>query len=239
MSRLLLIALALTLIVAGLAGYSAGLAVRGVVTVTETHTATEVVPLTIRETATLTETVTKVRTITEVIKVAETVTTTLTPTTSPAGVIRVKLGEVARVDDWEVSASEVRSSKYVKHEDSYYEAPEEVVAVIVVVRFKNVGAEVRDLIDFSAPILVTNANKSYERASLWDLRYVFNVTEEVVKSAIKYSEIDLWLKVAPDTYVEGGLLYVIPQGEWPTVLYTTYRPPFKPKVTIAIELSSS
>ncbi len=59
-----------------------------------------------------------------------------------------------------------------------------------------------------------------------------------MQQAVAYNDIDLLSKVAPNTYVEGDLVFKIPEGEKPTKLYITYWPSlFEPKIVIEIKLA--
>jgi hypothetical protein len=62
-------------------------------------------------------------------------------------------------------------------------------------------------------------------------------TKEVVEGAVAYTGLDLWSSIAPGTYTEGYLMYLIPEGEKAEKLYLTYWPnPFAEKTTISINL---
>jgi len=131
------------------------------------------------------------------------------------------IGESVRAGDWEIAVLGVREAEYVRKGDSYYKAEEGYKAVLVRLRIKNVGSEAKDTSEIWKFILISNADKSYERAYTYELEYIssWDVTDEIKSKAVAFEELDTFASVAPNTAIEGDLLFQIPINEKPTKLY--------------------
>ncbi len=88
-------------------------------------------------------------------------------------------------------------------------------------KIKNIGEEIKTASDVWKIALVTNAGKSYGEAYTIDLVYIppWNITESIRKNAVLYEELDLLTPVAPNTTIEGDILFQIPSNEKPERLY--------------------
>ena len=131
------------------------------------------------------------------------------------------IGKALTVGDWEITVLDVKEAKYLKSGDSYYAAEEGQKAVIVTLRIKNIGKETKTASDIWSFTLVTNANKSYEDASIFKFEPLFpwSITDEVKTSATTVSTLDRSGSLAPGTYIEGDILFTIPQNETPQKLH--------------------
>ena len=67
--------------------------------------------------------------------------------------------------------------------------------------------------------LITDKNKSYDRIYPLGLRLIFKPGEEVKAKAIKYRDLGLSKSIAPNTGIEGHILFQIPIEENPRELY--------------------
>jgi hypothetical protein len=130
------------------------------------------------------------------------------------------VGRAVTVGDWEITVLGVKEAKYLKSGDSYYAAKEGQKAVVVTLRIKNIGKETKtpDIWKF---VIVTNANKSYERISVYSFKYLWSrdVTEEVKRNAVTVNELETFASIAPGTQMEGDILFAIPQNEEPQRLH--------------------
>jgi hypothetical protein len=131
------------------------------------------------------------------------------------------LGQPISVGGWEVTVLGVREAKYLKKGDVYYSAKEGQKAVIVSLRVKNVGKDVKSASDLWSFTLTTNAGKSYDFTSIanFDVVWSWSVTEEVRTKAVSVSDLNLFQSIAPGTYVEGDMLFSVPQNETPIKLF--------------------
>lgn len=132
-------------------------------------------------------------------------------------VLSGKVGEPVKAGDWEITVLSVKEASCISSDDTYYVAKEGYKAFIVKLRIKNVGGETRPALEIWSFVLVTDANKSYGKAYLSDLEYVFsrNVTEEMKARAVALEQLDLTASIAPNTVAEGDMLFQIPSDEEP------------------------
>jgi hypothetical protein len=130
------------------------------------------------------------------------------------------IGQAVTVGDWEITVLGVKEAKYLKRDDSYYAAKEGQKAVVVTLRIKNIGKETKTS-DIWKFVIVTNANKSYERISVYSFKYLWSrdVTEEVKRNAVTVNELETFASIAPGTQMEGDILFAIPQNEEPQRLH--------------------
>jgi hypothetical protein len=233
----LLAVAAVMLIIGALAGYGLG---GRVVTVTTTIPS----PTTITFYTPYPTTVTTTKT--ETFYTLVTITTTITYTPTPVEqIIEATLRQVVSVGPWRLAVLDVKEAKYIKTlvfgTWSYYKAPEGMKIVIITMRIENTGTDVKypfGIGEFTIPVLVTDVNKSYDRAYIYQLEHVYEVTKEIEESAVEYRELDIFAKVAPGAYIDGDFIYLISATEKPLKIATTYWPsPFEPKITIVIRLS--
>jgi hypothetical protein len=162
-------------------------------------------------------------------------------TTSSAtnvGIVEASLSQTVVAGDWRVTVEDVVETKYIKSGESYYGAPEGMKIILVKMKIENAGSEIkRPMFELSTFVLVTNAGKSYETKYPISLEWIFQPTKEVIEGAVVYVGLDLGNNVAPGTYTEGHLMYLIPEGEKAEKLYLTYSPSvFAKKTTISIKL---
>jgi hypothetical protein len=130
------------------------------------------------------------------------------------------IGQAVTVGDWEITVLGVKEAKYLKRDDSYYAAKEGQKAVVVTLRIKNIGKETKTS-DIWKFVIVTNANKSYERKSVYNFEplWSWDVTEGVKRSAVTVNELETFASIAPGTQMEGDILFAIPQNEEPQRLH--------------------
>ncbi|OYT50838.1 MAG: hypothetical protein B6U76_12030 [Desulfurococcales archaeon ex4484_217_2] len=135
--------------------------------------------------------------------------------------VSASTGQTITVDNWKITVLGAKEAKYLREGEDYYSAKEGVKAIIVTIRIENAGKDIESLSEIWSLILVTNTNKSYERSYKWDLELLWEaeVTGKVKASAVKYRELDLLADLAPGTLVEGDILFVIPENEYPVKLY--------------------
>jgi hypothetical protein len=152
--------------------------------------------------------------------------------------VEASLGQTVVAGDWRVTAEDVVETKYIKSGESYYGAPEGMKIILVKMKIENAGSEIkRPMFELSTFVLVTSAGKSYETKYPISLEWIFQPTKEVIEGAVVYVGLDLGNNVAPGTYTEGHLMYLIPEGEKAEKLYLTYSPSvFAKKTTISIKL---
>jgi hypothetical protein len=178
----------------------------------------------------------------------KTVTTTITYTpTSTERFIEASPGQVVALGPWRLAVLDAKEAVYVKTLElgtwSYYKAPEGMKIIIITVRVENTGTDLRypfGVGDISTPTLVTDANRSYNPTSTYQLKYIYSyeLTREIEQSAVEYRELDVFAKVAPGTYIEGAFMYLIPTTEKPIKLVMTYWPsPIEQKTIVMIRLS--
>jgi len=162
-------------------------------------------------------------------------------TTSSAtnvGIVEASLGQTVVAGEWRVTVEDVVETKYIKSGESYYGAPEGMKIILAKMKIENAGSEIkRPIFELSTFVLVTSAGKSYETKYPISLEWIFQPTKEVIEGAVVYVGLDLGNNVAPGTYTEGHLMYLIPEGEKAEKLYLTYSPSiFAKKTTISIKL---
>jgi hypothetical protein len=163
---------------------------------------------------------------------------TTTSSATNAGIVEASLGQTVVAGEWRVTAEDVVETKYIKSGESYYGAPEGMKIILVRMKIENAGSEIkRPMFELSTFVLVTSAGKSYETKYPISLKWIFRPTKEVIEGAVVYVGLDLGNNVAPGTYTEGHLMYLIPEGEKAEKLYLTYSPSvFAKKTTISIKL---
>jgi len=134
--------------------------------------------------------------------------------------ITAHIGETIKAGDWEITVLEVKGAEYIKEDDSYYKAKEGKKLVLVKLRIKNIGKETKAVSDIWNFILVSNANKSYEETYTYELEYIskWDVTDEIKSKAVVFEGLDTTASVAPNTIIEGYLLFQIPIDENPAKL---------------------
>jgi hypothetical protein len=162
----------------------------------------------------------------------------ITSSTANAGIVEASLGQTVVAGEWRVMTEDVVETKYIKSGESYYGAPEGMKIILVRMKIENAGSEIkRPMFELSTFVLVTSAGKSYETKYPISLEWIFQPTKEVIEGAVVYVGLDLGNNVAPGTYTEGHLMYLIPEGEKAEKLYLTYSPSvFAKKTTISIKL---
>jgi hypothetical protein len=162
----------------------------------------------------------------------------ITSSTANAGIVEASLGQTVVAGEWRVMTEDVVETKHIKSGESYYGAPEGMKIILVRMKIENAGSEIkRPMFELSTFVLVTSAGKSYETKYPISLEWIFQPTKEVIEGAVVYVGLDLGNNVAPGTYTEGHLMYLIPEGEKAEKLYLTYSPSvFAKKTTISIKL---
>jgi len=129
------------------------------------------------------------------------------------------VGQPVTVEGWKVTVLGVKEAKYLKSGDAYYSAKEGEKIVAVTLRIENVEKKTRSLSEVWSFVLVTNINRSYECSYTFNLEPLWEVTETVKAGAVKYRELNLFGDLAPKTYTEGDILFIIPQNEHPAKLH--------------------
>lgn len=235
-NAVLLLAVSIAMLVIGaLAGY--GLGSGRVATVTTTIYTPSPTTITTTKTETFYTPVTETRTVTT------TTTVTYTPTPTER-LIEAALRQVVALGPWRLAVLDAKEATYIKTLKygswNYYEAPEGMKIAVITVRVENAGTDVGypfGIGEISTPVLVTDANKSYDRAYTYQLKDIYEATKEIEQSAVEYRELDEFAKVAPGACIEGDFMYLIPATEKPVKVAMTYRPLFEQKVTVVIKLS--
>jgi len=159
-------------------------------------------------------------------------------------VIEAVIRQVVQVGPWRLAVLDVKEATYIKTlilgTWSYYQASEGMKIVIIRLRVENTGMEIRypfGLGELGTPVLVTDANKSYDKAYTYELKSIYEVSKEIEEKAVEYKELDIFTKVAPGSYVEGDIMFLTPQTEKPAKLVIECWPsPFEPKTVIIIKL---
>jgi len=134
-------------------------------------------------------------------------------------VVRNPIGVVVRVSNWEITVVNMTQATYIRSDNSYYSAKQGFKIVLVTLRITNTGNKTSDIGDIWSFVLVTGAKKSYDKIDKYDLEYVRQVTEDVVRNATTYNALNPFAKVAPDTAVEGDIMFQIPATESPAELH--------------------
>jgi len=124
-----------------------------------------------------------------------------------------------RIDEWEITITDVKEAKYIRSDDSFYGSKENMKIVLVELKIRNVGKEVSSASEIWDFLLVSDKNKSYEDILPVNLEWIFKPGEEVKATAIKYSGLDTSTSIAPGTDIEGHILFQIPEDESPDKLY--------------------
>jgi len=135
--------------------------------------------------------------------------------------ITAHIGEAIKASNWEITVLEVKGTEYIKKGDFYYGAKEGKRLVLIKIRIKNIGDKSETALDIRGFTLVSNENKSYEKAytSELDLIPSWKVTDEIKSKVVVFEELDRGVSIAPNTVIEGDLLFQIPVGEEPAKLY--------------------
>jgi hypothetical protein len=130
------------------------------------------------------------------------------------------IGQAVSVGSWEITVVDVKEARYLNSGDSYYAAKEGQKAVMVTLRIRNIGEETMAPNIWSF-IIVTNANKIYESKPVYNFEslWSWNITEEVKTSAVTVNTLNTFASIAPETQVEGDILFEIPQTEEPQKLH--------------------
>ena len=145
-----------------------------------------------------------------------------TPLTTPTTTqLTTTQGNTRRVDDWEITIVKVAQAPYINSDNSYYAAEKDHKIVITTLRIMNLGSETERIPDMTSFVLVSDARKSYGRVSEYNLVLLLNFgtpSEDVAKNAITYNPLDPYALVAPNTMVEGDVMFQIPLNESPVEL---------------------
>ncbi len=130
------------------------------------------------------------------------------------------LGTPIAVGDWRITVEGIREAPYIRSDSDYYSANNDSKIVVVTIKIENAGEEASNPTDIRDFLLITNANKSYEMVyTLYQLEWLISPSEEVVSKAIVVNELETSTTLAPGTYTEGDIIFVIPQYEAPEKLY--------------------
>lgn len=136
--------------------------------------------------------------------------------------LEATLGSPIAAGDWRITVTKVKEVSYVMKDDSYYSAKEGEKIVIVTLRVENAGKETKSSSEVWSFTLVTNANKSYDKVYIFNLKYISSFDKEYAAAqaqAVKVSELEFFQSLAPNTYSEGDMLFTIPLSEKPVTLY--------------------
>lgn len=132
--------------------------------------------------------------------------------------LSASIGEPVVIDNWKVIVTRVREAVYVVIDEDYYVAKNNTKIVIITIRVENIGRDIISLSDIWEVILVTNTSKSYEE-NRYELEYVWEPDENIISKAVKVERFRYYKNLAPGTYIEGDLLFSIPQNENPVKLF--------------------
>jgi len=237
---LIIVALAIGVAV----GYGLGSARAPAVT-TAVSTATSPVTVTLYSPFTTTVRITETTTFITATLITVPITVTVTYTPAPTfKVVEAVVGQVVSAGPWRLAVLDVKEATYIKTlvlgTWSYYQAPEGTKIIITRLRIENAGTETRYpfyFAELSVPILITNVNKSYNVAYTYELKSLWSPSQEVVERAVEYRGLDIFTKLAPGTFVEWDFMYVIPEGEAPLKLHTTYWPSPLERIEIIVRLT--
>lgn len=132
-----------------------------------------------------------------------------------------QLGTPIRVDDWRITVTRVRECTYIKDDGAYYRAKTGYKLIIVTLKIENIGKSTKSASEIWDFLLVTDANRSYSTVTPLDLELLLGsqVTEKVKREAVPLEGLNTLTSVAPNTYIEGDILFQIPAREHPTKLY--------------------
>lgn len=133
--------------------------------------------------------------------------------------VEIGIGAPARVDDWEIVVERVLEGAYIRSDESYYGAEEGMKLILIRLKIRNIGEEIRSTSDIWDFTLVTDMNKSYEDTHPIGAEWIFAPEEDVKAQAIEYYGLEVTASVAPNTYIEGDVLFQIPANEKPEMLY--------------------
>jgi hypothetical protein len=131
----------------------------------------------------------------------------------------------AVVGTWEITVLNVTESKYLVHEYWCYTADEEEKIIGITIKVRNIGERINVFrIDRDDATLTTDKGKIYSLSGL-DLERLdlLNITNETLAKAIEASNpigiSDLFsASLAPNAYIEGDLIFKIPENETPQEL---------------------
>jgi len=133
-------------------------------------------------------------------------------------VVSARFREAVKLGELEVAVINVRAANYISQDGSYYVADDGYKYVIVTLRIRNVGkaSSSPSLYNF---LLVTDVDKSYETIYPSYSNKIRNVSEEIKSISMTVNELKLYKSLAPNTYIEGDILFQIPIHESPKRLH--------------------
>ena len=133
--------------------------------------------------------------------------------------VEAGIGSPNRAGDWEITALKVTEATYIRSGSSYYGAENGSKLILIYLRIRNLGKEVKESSEIWQFTLITDKNKSYDRIYPLGLKLIFKPSEEVKAKAIEYKDLGLSKSIAPNTGIEGHILFQIPIQENPRELY--------------------
>jgi len=134
-------------------------------------------------------------------------------------VVRSPIGVVVRVGDWEISVVNMAQATYIKSGDSYYGAKQGYKIVLLRLRIANLGVKTESVSNIWDYVLVTDAKRSYDNVYPVSLEWILTPTEDVTRNAVSSETLDPFASVAPNTAVEGDIIFQIPMDETPIELH--------------------
>lgn len=133
--------------------------------------------------------------------------------------VEAGIGAPIKAGEWEITLEKVSGATYIRSGESYYGAEEGMKLILIRLKIKNVGKEVRSLSDVWDFTLTTNMNKSYEDTYPISIKWILIPEKEVEAQAVEYHGLEATVSIAPNTYIEGDILFQIPVNEAPEALY--------------------
>jgi|GEM_PF-2511371 len=139
---------------------------------------------------------------------------------------------------WRITVISVNESVYVRvrardYSWEYYEAPPGMKAVVVRIKFENIGDYTLSLEEFRywkafEPLIITNSNRSYEMKTDYSIKLSRipsrSFAEKIDPLSVELKELHLSEGVKPGEFIEGDLLFLIPQLEKPIEMIISYSP---------------
>jgi len=123
-------------------------------------------------------------------------------------------------------------------------------AVVVRIKFENIGDYETSLYEFKEPLIVTDNNRSYNMIDGLDFYRLLeeipsrSFAEKIDPLSVEFSRELLFMgvRVEPGKFVEGDLLFLVPQLERPIEMIMSYIPEtehYALKIIIVIKLEQS
>ena len=176
-------------------------------------------------------------------------------------IIIAGLRQPIMVGTWRITVLNVNESIYIKervyqgqnYSWDYYKAPPGMKAVVVRIKFENVGdyeTSLYELNRYPGPLIVTDNNRSYNMIEGSDFYRLLeeipsrSFAEKIDPLSVEFSRKLLFMgaRVEPGKFVEGDLLFLVPQLERPIEMIMCYSPMaerYGLKLIIVVKLEQS